>query len=364
MTGMERLAPLRSQIAAALRRHLAIARPHLETVHTLGATAADTLTEYVARGKLIRGALAIVGAHLTQPEDALERALVQASQPLLEIASCLELVQSFLLVHDDVMDQDPIRRGGPAVHEQFRQEMADAGGRDPVHYGNSQAISVGDVAMLIAVNVLSSVELEPLLRIRLVELLTREIATVGIAQMADVRHGHARDEPTEAEITTVYRYKTGRYTFSLPLMLGAIVGGAPEETIAQLSELGEELGVVFQMRDDEIGLFADKETTGKPSGSDVAENKRTLLRLWLLDRAAADDRARLQSIFGTSPLNHEDLTFVRTKTNELGVADRSTDRIRELTERSRRGIDGLVRVTATGRALLQEIAAYNAARFS
>lgn len=366
MSGLGWIEPLRPQIIGAIDRQIETVAAQLRTVNRFGNDVAKRLSEYCARGKLIRGALVVAGASLdgeSRGDDlgAVEPR-IEPPRPVVDLAAAVELVQAFLLIHDDIMDQDALRRGKPAIHEQFRHAMADEGGRDPAHYGSSQAISAGDVAMLLAVNVVAGVDLHETVRLRVIDLLTREIAMVGIAQMADVHFGHSPHEPTEREILSVYRFKTGRYTFSLPLMIGAIAAGVAEPAISQLSVLGEQLGIVFQMKDDEIGLYADQEESGKPAGSDIAENKRTLLRLWLFERAGDGERARLQQIFGRTPVDPDDLSYVRDRAVALGVRAQSAARVDTITQDCERQIDALPDTGMRGKQLLRTISAYNRSR--
>lgn len=355
--GLSRLAELRAPIEAAITRAITDITPTLTRVNTIAEDAIARLSEYAVRGKLLRGALVIVGSSMGTPGDALTRAS-EIDRTTFDLAASIELIQSFLLIHDDVMDRDPVRRGGPAIHEQYRLAKPEAA--DAAHYGFSQAISVGDVALLLALNVVASSRLDPAIRLRILELLTREVAMVGIAQMGDVAFGHASEEPSEEQILSVYRYKTGRYTIALPLMLGAISAGVPEPTVTRLSELGESLGVVFQLKDDEIGLFTDQEKSGKRAGSDIIENKRTVLRRLTFEAATPEIRARLSSIFGNPDLSRDDLAFVRTVAKI--AREESSRRIDSITERCLQQIAELSGIRDAQRQLLTEIAEYNRER--
>jgi geranylgeranyl diphosphate synthase type I len=146
----------------------------------------------------------------------------------LPLACALELFHAAFLIHDDIMDGDAVRRGKPSMHAQV---------------GESVALSIGDMAIFCGYDVLSHLGQE------LVSYISRELANVTVAQMHDV---YPREEQTRDALLHTYTYKTARYTFSLPLAAGAILAGAPGETIAQLERLGESMGILFQIRDDEL----------------------------------------------------------------------------------------------------------------
>jgi geranylgeranyl diphosphate synthase type I len=133
--------------------------------------------------------------------------------------------------------------------------------------------------------------------------------------MIDVKNGaltaHASD------ILDLYRKKTGRYTFSLPLAIGAFLAGA--ENTERLSEAGEYMGILFQLKDDELGIFASEAVLGKPIGADIRENKKTVYREHLFALSDSETRQKLKAIFGNQHLEHSDLEFVRSKIQELDI---------------------------------------------
>ena len=99
--------------------------------------------------------------------------------------------------------------------------------------------------------------------------------------MQDVAASQTVKRLSEDDILSVYRYKTARYTFSLPLVAGAKLARASDTDLAVLDSLGEDIGIMFQIRDDELNLLGDPQITGKSKGSDVREHKQTLLSLYL-----------------------------------------------------------------------------------
>jgi len=349
---IESLAAHRPGIIAALERIDQADGPGLSAVNRWATDLRSRLLVFTSRGKLIRGALVAATA------DALGRAADAATY---EVAAAVELVQSFLLVHDDIMDEDPIRRGSPAIYEQYRRYGSENGFRDSARFGESMGICGGDVAVLKAIAALTRIDTKAETRTRLIELLSTEIARVGVAQMADVANGHSPSGATEEEILSVYRYKTGRYTFSVPMMLGAILAGAGEGVVETLSAWGELQGVIFQIRDDHLGIMGDTNEIGKPSATDISSNKQTLHRLHLLERLPGTEWVDVGGYFGHDHLSHGQIDRVRRALEGTGTLDLLGARIDSLRNQANVLLNGLD-LPASARCAFSAIDAYNAER--
>ena len=344
------VATKREAIRAELHTFLQHSASWMANVNEFGPEVAGLLDEFSSAGKMVRGALVAFGAELCGATP--HRCHLQAG-------AVLELVQSFLLIHDDIMDRDATRRGKPSVYYGYVQRAREERISDPEHYGTSLGICIGDVAMLLAVELISELELDAELRVRLVRLLSREIAQVGLAQMQDVEQGIAGERANAAAVLRLYRYKTGRYTFSLPLMTGAIIAGREAETVEKLGALGEELGVIFQIKDDQLGLFGSSETIGKPVGSDIKADKKTLFRLYLFTNASDADRRRLAAVFGSPELTGRDLSFVRDCLRRYRVLEQVQAELDELKRSCERMIAGLTELTPEARERLTAVLEYN-----
>ncbi len=326
---------------------------YMQSVNHWGLDLAESLVEFAGRGKMIRGALVLLGASLYgRPQD----------EVALDAAAAMELLQSFLLIHDDIMDEDLQRRGAPSIHARYADQGSSEGYEHTEHLGLSLGICAGDVSAFLALDILSSLDFEPAALRSLLSLVTREIISVGVAQMNDVSFGFHPSEVVPHDIREVYRYKTGRYTFSLPLSMGAILAGADETACMRLNEIGEYMGIVFQIKDDEIGLYESGEDIGKSPGSDVRENKKTLYRAYLVEAASEPERTRLSNIFGNRQLVEDDLLYIRSLMESHGVRQRLEGEMDELTDKARRLVESLDGVDTDTRAALLELLSYNRAR--
>lgn len=249
----------------------------------------DSLEQFALRGKLIRGTLFLL---------IVESLGVKRDNAILDMACAIELMHSALLIQDDIIDRDKTRRGAKTIFAYHEEEGERLGALDPYHYGISTAIMVGDVAFFFAFDLLTSYQdtkLGALLRFY-----AHEVYLVCLAESADSLFGQTKREPSREDIYAVYTYKTARYTFSLPFEMASIVGGASDKTRKSLATMGEMIGIIFQLKDDEIGLFGDAEIIGKPVGSDVRENKKTIIRHLLYEAANDSDRKILDSCFGNN----------------------------------------------------------------
>lgn len=336
----------RSQVAAELAEYINHARHQTLTFAPWGGDVADRLTEYSLRGKMIRGALVGFAYRLFVPERQLPGACVEAGV-------AMELLQSFLLIHDDIMDQDELRRGGPAIHSQYT-DIAPARDGD-AQYGLSLGICSGDISAFLAMERLATMDTDEATRNRIVALVAREISLVGLAQMQDVHHGYV-DDAADAEILEVYTYKTGRYTFSLPLMIGAILAGAEESAIQGLARFGEQAGRIFQIRDDQLGLFGSGNDIGKPEGSDIRENKKTPFRNALMRLLPPASPVRTH--FGADTLSESAVEAVRTALQEYGIQAEVDRRVAEDEQAARQEIASLA-LDANGTRALEELLDYN-----
>ena len=138
----------------------------------------------------------------------------------------MEIIHSSLLIHDDIMDNDRLRRGERTVFAQYEQLGRGRRAADAGRFGSAMGICAGDVGYFVAGDILAPLPLDPEVKGPLLSLVFRELAYVGLAQMQDIAFGAFDRTPARDEVIALYLYKTARYTFSLPLMAGALLGGA------------------------------------------------------------------------------------------------------------------------------------------
>lgn len=191
--------------------------------------------------------------------------------------SSLELIQACALIHDDIIDSSDTRRGNPTVHRVAERRHGDSGWLgDPVHFGHSVGILVGDLAMVWADDLFHGSGLSPAAISRALPAWRGMRTEVIGGQLLDITVEASGSEDI-AMAHTVNRFKTAAYTIERPLHIGASIAGADDAVIAALRAYGTDIGVAFQLRDDQLGVFGDPSITGKPAGDDLREGKRTVL---------------------------------------------------------------------------------------
>ncbi|HZZ50804.1 MAG TPA: polyprenyl synthetase family protein [Pseudonocardia sp.] len=320
-----------ARVNATLAEYLDIRAEELGRVHPCVAEAGEALVEFTRGGKRIRPTFAWwgwrgAGGDPSSPEaDAVLRAV-----------SALELVQANALVHDDLMDASLTRRGRPTVHVEFaaRHRKSDWRG-DPDRFGDAVAILLGDLALAWADDMFYGTDLAPS-ALRRAQPVWAGLRTDMVGgQYLDVwsQATAARDEDTALRVN---RFKTAAYTIERPLQLGGAIAGAHPDLEAAYRRFGTELGIAFQLRDDQLGVFGDPEVTGKPAGDDIREGKRTVLMA--LASAAAERRGdrvssqALDSALGDPDLDENGVDRIRSLLTDLGASTEIEHRIERLTE--------------------------------
>jgi geranylgeranyl diphosphate synthase type I len=260
------------------------------------------IPEFISRGKMIRGGLVYLGYEAFRGEDLSE------ADPL---AAAVELLHAGFLIHDDIMDRDELRRGKPAIHVSLRDRF-DCSFKDIAKTAENVAICLGNICYFTAFDLIDDSNIT--------KLFNREAIVTGLGQMEDLYQSSSDNNPGYETILNIYRLKTARYTFSLPLKTGAIAGGADPESLEMLNDLGIEVGTLFQMRDDELNFFGDEEVTGKPAGSDIREGKKTLIYSLLMDKADKNDSAFIKQCIGKKDLEKNDVLKLRTICDKCGAS--------------------------------------------
>ncbi len=225
-----------------------------------------------AGGKRLRPAFCYWGYRATGAEHC---------EGIVEAASAFELLHTFAIVHDDIMDSATERRGQPTTVASL---------------GVERALLVGDLALVLADAAFwgAALPLEALAAGFQHFTVMREQVIAG--QYMDIEaHGRAIDESQARAIAVL---KSGSYSIEHPLAIGARLAGADESFLDALSRFGRPLGEAFQLRDDLLGVFGDPATTGKPVDSDIREGKRNVLFAKALAASSGEDRALLLARWG------------------------------------------------------------------
>ncbi|GAA4690670.1 polyprenyl synthetase family protein [Kocuria gwangalliensis] len=207
------------------------------------------------------------------------------------VGAGFELLHTGLIIHDDVIDQDDMRRQQPTVHALAEQRaaeqiakahasapgMAAAGREHAKQYGRSVGILAGDLAITGAYRLIATSHAPESRLIKLLAILDEAVFKSAAGELLYIEHALPGVAVSSRDILQTTRLKTAAYSFEAPLKAGAVLGGAPSADVSALGDIGRAMGTAYQLVDDLRGVFGDPEQTGKSAGSDLREGKRTML---------------------------------------------------------------------------------------
>ncbi len=313
------------------------------------------LKKMVISGKLHRGSLVFLGYDLFASDISSELSTDDSRLKLINrLSMVVELTHSAFLLHDDVMDQDQIRRSLPTFHRFAADELKKEGLDDSLKVGESLAICLGDLLIFWANQILADGLIDyddRQISRSLSSFFHQKMELTAWGQMDDVYLAKTASEVTDEQIFHVYSLKSGHYSVVNPLLLGAIVAGAEKEQLSLLANLAEKTGIIFQIKDDQLNLFGLTEKIGKSVGSDVREDKKTIFRSWLFKLADAEDRKQLEELFGNRSLDGQGIKIVQKLLDKYQVITQVNKLIDKLEAEAKQALSNL-QLSANSKELL------------
>ncbi len=242
-------------------------------------------------GKRMRPVLCLMGYQLFSDDDKLP----------FNIAMAIEVFHNFSLVHDDVMDEAPLRRGKTTVHQK---------------YNINTAILSGDVMLVKAYEYLCTTDDKYLPKI--MKVFTQTAIEVCEGQQYDMDFEERSDVQIE-EYLKMIELKTS-VLVGAALQMGAIAAGASDDEALHLYNFGKNIGIAFQLQDDVLDTFGEAEKFGKKVGGDIVQNKKTILILKALEKANDAQKLELNNLMNDKNLNeNEKIVSVRALLNDLEI---------------------------------------------
>ncbi|ALO12164.1 putative polyprenyl synthetase [Streptomyces venezuelae] len=343
-------AAFKTRVDDVLRRYVAEEADRLSAVDPALAPVAEQLEAAVADGKRLRAAFCYWGWRAVGQPD---------SEALLRAAASMEIVHAAAVVHDDLIDDSPLRHGRPTAHLALRDAVEHH--PRPAAGARSLAMLVGDLLMSLAgqLFVTSGVPAAYLGRARpLWAALARDLIA---GECLEILHTGAA--PDTAASLKVIRYKTAKYTVEQPLLIGGALAGAGRRLREGYSPYGLPLGEAFQLRDDLLGLFGDPKSTGKAGADDVHGRRPTALLAETWRLADDEERGRLRDLLGRPDRDGDALEAVRALMRRLKAPDRVEAMITARVEEALGALDEL-NLAAPPAAALTALAHSAAARRS
>lgn len=242
----------------------------------------------------------------------------------LPIARALEVFHNFTLLHDDLMDKSPIRRGQPTVYRKWN---------------DNTAILSGDAMSIEAYRSLEGIE-NPQLLFKVLPFFNKMAIEICKGQQYDMDF-EEREHVSVAEYIEMIRLKTA-VLLGAALRLGALAAGAYDSDAQILDEVGQALGLAFQIQDDYLDVYGDEKTFGKPIGGDIMNGKKTLMLLYTQAKLERDDRAELDRLMQLGQEHKEErISGVRRLYDKAGTPIYAQHEIERLTQEALMKLRGL-----------------------
>jgi geranylgeranyl diphosphate synthase type I len=319
----------------------------------------DAAETAVSGGKRLRGRFCIAGWRAVAEAS---NSAASAPDEVIAAAAALEAFHAAALVHDDLIDNSDTRRGRPAAHRALEAEHRVAGWvGDAAAFGRSSAILLGDLLVawsddLFEEGLLAAAP-ERAAAARTEYATMRREVTIG--QFLDIAEESAfRTEPDERHAERALRVaslKSARYSVQQPLAVGAALAGADAEQSDALRAFGHPLGMAFQLRDDVLGVFGDQRETGKPSGDDLREGKRTVLIAYTREALPTPARRTVDELIGDPDLDEGQIASLQQTIVDTGALDRVEALIAGYAREAERALSG-VRLGNTAVGDLRDLA--------
>ncbi len=319
--------------------------------------------DFLSGGKRFRALFCFWGWQAARTAgDEPDGAPVTAGGPLdgvVSVASALELFHAAALVHDDLIDNSDTRRGKPAAHRRFEHLHEQEGWQGSgASFGTGAATLLGDYLLILS---------DELFDEGLSQTVSASARRSARAEFLDVTAGQYLDifeeigwagRPDADQLARAERvivYKSAKYSIESPLLIGASLAGATVGQLDSLRRFGLPLGIAYQLRDDLLGVFGDAEVTGKPSGDDLREGKRTVLIALTRQAVPAGARATLDELLGDPELTPQQIETLQMTIRESGAVEKVEKMIADNVDRAIGALEG-AQLGAAARAQLRDLA--------
>ena len=326
----------------------------------------DFSRELLQGGKRFRALFSYWAWVASLPQSDLQQNEAQredSAEAIIGITAALEMFHAAALVHDDLLDQSDTRRGQPAVHKKFEKLHKDnAWAGSPERFGVAGSVLVGDLMLGWSSEIFGQALLKS--PDRSIEAACRdEFSKMRIEVMAgqylDVLEENAATSRSIDEAVgranRVMLYKTAKYTIEAPILIGAAFAGASPALLRGLSAFAIPLGMAFQLRDDILGVFGDSEITGKPTGDDLREGKRTVLVALTRSSLSPSVGKIFDEMLTSGSLTPEQIGFLQQTISGSGALAKTERMIEELADESLNALASL-QIEERAKQQLRELA--------
>ncbi|ARC56748.1 Octaprenyl-diphosphate synthase [Frondihabitans sp. 762G35] len=275
----------------------------------------------------------------------------------------LEFFHAAALVHDDIMDRSDTRRGMPAAHRRFEELHRDGGWLgDAASFGTSGALLFGDLLLswsdeLIseAFDSLPSREAARAARREFNRMRTEVTAGQFLDILEENAWGSVDDDQLLTRAQRVIVYKSAKYSVEAPLTIGAAMAGGTTKHLDALRHFGLPLGIAYQLRDDLLGVFGDPSVTGKPSGDDLREGKRTVLIATARATLPGNAVRLLDELLGDPELDDDQVAMLQATIRDSGAVEAIEESIADQVAKAKAAITSAP-LASSARSQLSQLA--------
>jgi len=309
-------------------------------------TLKQSLKDFVLRGgKRLRPFLLI---------EAYRGVTGQEHDDIVTASLMVEFTEGSLLIHDDIIDRDTVRRGGPTLHKVMESLLGDA------HVGVSSAIVGGDLLLIHSIKPLLDTGFSEYTKLHALECWLSALSQCYFGQIYDITLMQ-KEKLDESHYFHMVDLKTVSYTTFAPIMIGAILAGADEHIKSCYKEYAIYLGRAYQVRDDLLGIWGNPNETGKSADSDIKEGKRTLLYIYAINRLSTEDREWFQHHWGNPNLTAADVDRVKQLLEDVGARKYTEGWLTKLTSHALSVIDNMP-IMEGSKAVFRELTEFIATR--
>lgn len=308
----------------------------------------DLLRSFTLRGgKRFRAICLLAGYHI---------ATAKSPTPVIPAASALEHFQSWMLIHDDIIDHGEQRRGGPTLHRSVALDHhVKRGWGSSEEYGTGAGIALGDLEEPFTVKALLRTNVSVRRRLEAIGEYCRMTELTAYGELLDIKS--ASLDPSQTHLNDVlltHEFKSAVYTVVSPLRIGGVLGGASASLLQDFDFIGTNLGIAFQIGDDVVGAGFASDEAGK-SSNDLIEGKRSILITEGWKRADRQGRKLISSVLGNRYASAEDIGQLQDLIRSCGSLRYSVGLAKRLRRRAEARIRESKVIRSEGKALLLEI---------
>ena len=288
-------------------------------------------------GKRVRGYLIKLGAMLFGKDD----------ESYVDLAAAIEIFQTAILIHDDIIDEADKRRGMDTINAKYKG-----------HIGISKAICIGDLGFFISYRIINNSNISKELKDEIIKIYSKTLHNTVNGEIVDVelplKPMDYHKNMSEKIIYDIYVNKTAWYTIIGPILIGAASAGANEEDKQKLVQMGTNLGIAFQIKDDLLGLYSNSNDIGKTL-NDIKEGKQTIIYKYAIDHAGKDDLDIIKKCYGNPNITSKQCSVITNLFDKLGAKKNAENLVEEYTNK---GIDIIMSMDVKNKDLFIDFANY------